>query len=67
MENKKTEDYTKALKMIDIRIREFSDVFEPAWCEDVTDGPELSRRETLLMHILDELAILNIYGDRDVS
>lgn len=63
----KAQDYTKALQMIDIRIQEFIDVFGPIECEKVTGGPELSRRETLLMHLLDELAILNAYGDRNVD
>lgn len=62
---KKLEDYTKALKMIDARITEFSDVFVTCDCDKIIGGKELTRRETLLMHLLDELAILNIYKDRE--
>lgn len=57
----KAENYEKALLMIDARIAQFGDVFEPNDCDEIIGGPELTRRETLLMHLLDELSILTVY------
>lgn len=65
MNSKKAEAYEKALKMIDYRITQYCDVFKPNECDKVIEGPELTRREELLMHLLDELSVLNVYRARD--
>lgn len=62
--SKKAEEYEKALQMIDARIAQFSDVFDETPCDEIIDGPALTRRGELLMHLLDELAVLNVYNAR---
>lgn len=58
----KEQDYEQALKMIDYRLAQFLDVFEANSCDDIVSGPELTEKEILLMHLLDELSVLSVYG-----
>lgn len=63
----KEQDYEQALRMIDMRIAQFIDIFYNTSTISQDNITGLSDGEILLMHLQDELSVLNMYGIKRIT